>query len=117
VTASFLSFIFALFATTGRPATVRPVLPMSQEEMEVRVRVDAARTLHIDFENVQVVKTTPQIWPDTDLGCPARFREIEQKPTPGFLIVAKVKKTRVTYRTDRLGLVRRCDGAEKKKRR
>lgn len=96
---------------------MRPVLPMSQQEMEVRVRVDAARTLNIDFENVRVLKTTERTWPDTDLGCPARFREIETKPTPGFLIVAKVKTTRVTYRTDRLGLVRRCDGPESKRKR
>jgi hypothetical protein len=114
---SFLSFIFAVVAATvGRPSIVQPVQPMSREEMEIRVRIDAARTLQVEFDDVQVLEAAERMWPDTELGCRPRQPDIEPKPTPGFLVVAKVKAARVTYHTDRAGLVLRCDLSAKKRK-
>ena len=76
--------------------------------MESRVRIDAARTLHVAFEDVRVVEVAERTWPDDRLGCNARERLAETAPTPGFRIVVKVKTKRVTYHTDRAGRVVRC---------
>lgn len=93
-----------------------PVQPMSRQEMEIRVRIDAARTLQVEFEEVQVLEAMERTWPDDGLGCRARDLTIEPKSTPGFLIVAKVKSAKVTYHTDRDGLVLRCDPSGKKRK-
>ena len=115
---SFLSFIFAvLAATVGKPAVVQQVQPMSREEMEVRVRIDAARTLDVAFEEVRLLETAERTWPDQDLGCRPRQPDVVAKPTTGFLIVAKVKAARVTYHTDRAGLVLKCAVQQKSARR
>lgn len=117
VTPSFLSFIFAVLAATiGRPAAMQPVQPMTREEMEIRVRIDAARTLQVTFEEVHVLEATERTWPDEGLGCRARPSDVEPKPTPGFFVVAKVKASRVTYHTDRDGLVLRCDASTQKRK-
>ena len=82
---------------------------MSQQEMEVRVRIDAARRLRVAFENVRVLQVAEQTWPDERLGCSARKLTVDPVPTPGFRIVARAKTTRLTYHTDRrAGRVLRC---------
>jgi hypothetical protein len=114
VSASLLSFLFALYAAIapgGTRVRVQPEL-MSQQEMEVRVRIDAARNLKVDFDDVRVLQVTGQTWPDERLGCSPRKPEVnievEPDPTPGFSIVVKAKTSRVTYHTDRTGRVLRC---------
>ena len=90
---------------------------MSQQEMEVRVRIDASRTLKVAFDDVHIVEVTEQTWSDENLGCKTGKGEVEPKPTPGFRILAKVKASRVTYHTDRNGLVLRCKTPAKKRKR
>jgi hypothetical protein len=87
---------------------------MSQQEMEVRVRIDVARTLKVDFDDVRVIEVTEQTWPDENLGCSRREGEADPEPTPGFRIVAKAKTRRVIYHTDRAGLVLRCPAPARK---
>ncbi len=81
---------------------------MSQQEMEVRVRIDAARRLRVAFEHVRVLEVAGQTWPDERLGCNARKGAVDPHPTPGFRIVARAKASRLTYHTDRAGRVLRC---------
>ena len=114
VSASLLSFLFALYAALvpgGTRPRVQPEL-MSQHEMEVRVRIDAARNLKVEFDDVGVLETTAQTWPDERLGCSARKGEVtiavEPEPTPGFRILVRAKTSRLTYHTDRAGRVLRC---------
>ena len=107
---SLLSFLFALYASVspgGTRVKVQPEL-MSQQEMEVRVRIDAARKHRVAFENVRVLQVAAQTWPDERLGCSTRKGAVDPKPIPGFRIVARAKATRLTYHTDRTGRVLRC---------
>jgi hypothetical protein len=120
VSASLLSFLFGLYAAIapgGTRVRAQPEL-MSQQEMEVRVRIEASRTNKVDFEEVTVLETTGQTWPDEGLGCHARKgeAEAEAKPTQGFRIVAKVKTKRLTYHTDRAGRVVTCPASKKKRK-
>ena len=119
VSASLLSFLFALYAAIapgGTRVKAQPVL-MSQQEMEVRVRIDVSRTRKIEFEDVSVLEVTEQTWPDDRLGCNSRKDEIvKPDPTPGFRIVAKAKTARLTYHTDRNGRVLPCAAPSKSKR-
>ena len=112
MSASLLSFLFALYAAIapgGTRVSVEPEL-MSQQEMEVRVRIDAARTMQIDFEDVRLLQVTAQTWPDERLGCSSKKGdgEVKPDPTPGFRILVRAKTNRVTYHTDRTGRVVRC---------
>jgi hypothetical protein len=87
---------------------VQPEL-MSQQEMEVRVRIDASRKLGVAFDKVRVLQVAEQTWPDERLGCSARKLAVDPVSTPGFRIVATAKTTRLTYHTDRrAGRVLRC---------
>jgi hypothetical protein len=108
---SLLSFLFALYAAVspgGTRVKVQPEL-MSQQEMEVRVRIDAARRLRVAFENVRVLQVAEQTWPDERLGCNTRKLAVDPVSTPGFRIVARATTTRLTYHTDRrAGRVLRC---------
>ena len=82
MSASLLSFLFALYAAIapgGTRVRVEPEL-MSQQEMEVRVRIDAARTMQIDFEDVRLLQVTAQTWPDERLGCSPKKGDGEVKP-------------------------------------
>jgi hypothetical protein len=111
VSQSLLSFVFAALTAAGlmgKPAVVQPVELMSRQEMESRVRIDAARTLQVAFEDVRVVEAAERTWPDDRLGCKTREQPAEAAPIPGFRIVVKVKAKRVTYHTDRAGRVVRC---------
>ena len=90
---------------------------MSQQEMEVRVRIDASRRLRVAFDKVRVLEVAGRTWPDERLGCSARKRAVDPAPTEGFRIVAKVKATRLTYHTDRTGRVLRCAVPAKKNKR
>lgn len=112
MTPSFLSFVFSVLAaiTTGaKPAPVRPVQLMSQQEMEARVRLDVSRVRQVKYEEVQVTATTAQTWPDDRLGCASKREAVDPKPTPGFRIIAKSKRSHLTYHTDRNGRVLRCE--------
>jgi hypothetical protein len=117
VSQSLLSFVFAALSAAGllgKPAVVQPVEPMSRQEMESRVRIDASRTLDVAFNDVRVVDVAERTWPDARLGCNAREQPAEATPTPGFRVVVKVKAKRVTYHTDRAGRVVRCAALPKK---
>lgn len=118
VSQSLLSFVFAALTAAGvlgKPAVVQPVALMSRQEMESRVRIDAARTLLVAFEDVRVVEVAERMWPDDRLGCDPREKPAEAAPTPGFRVVVKVKTNRVTYHTDRAGRVVRCAAPAKKR--
>ena len=119
LSASLLSFLFALYAAIapgGTRVKAQPVL-MSQQEMEVRVRIDASRTRKIDFEDVRLLEVTEQTWPDDRLGCSSRKDEVvKPEPTPGFRMIAKAKTARLTYHTDRNGRVLQCTASKKHKR-
>jgi len=116
---SLLSFLFAVYSSIspgGTRVRVEPE-PMSRQEMEVRVRIDASRNLHVAFNEVRVLQVSERTWPDERLGCSARKRPVDPAPTPGFRIVARAKATRLTYHTDRAGRVLRCAAPAKKRRR
>jgi hypothetical protein len=87
---------------------------MSQQEMEVRVRIDASRKLGVAFDKVRVLQVAERTWPDERLGCSARKPVADPAPIPGFRIVARTKATRLTYHTDRTGRVLRCAVPAKK---
>jgi hypothetical protein len=115
---SLVSFLFALHAAAlpvGRPARVPEV--MSQQEMEVRVRIDVSRRLRVPLDKVRVLQVAERTWPDERLGCSARKPVADPAPTPGFRIVARARATRLTYHTDRAGHVLRCAVPAKKSKR
>jgi hypothetical protein len=87
---------------------VQTIKPMSQHEMEGRVRIEAGRYIGMAFDQVRVVETRERTWPDRGLGCNARRGVLEPMPTPGFLIVVQAGARRLTYHTDRFGRVLRC---------
>jgi hypothetical protein len=105
---SFLIVILAVAPVAVRQADVRPPTPMSQEEIEVRVRTDAARRFRTTLEAVQVAETAERTWPDRGLGCHARRGVLEPTPTPGFRILVQAGTRRLTYHTDRFGRLLRC---------
>jgi hypothetical protein len=86
---------------------------MSQQEMEVRVRTDAARRLRLTLDEVRVTETAERTWPDRGLGCNARRGVFEPAPTPGFRILVEASTQRLTYHTDRFGRVLRCTAPAK----
>ena len=111
MTQSFLSFLFAILAaapTVGKRPSGPPVQPMSQEEMEARVRIDVSHTLQVRFDDVRLIETVERTWPDRQLGCATQKSASDPVPTPGFRIIAEVKAERLTYHTDRFGRVVRC---------
>ena len=108
---SCLSFLFAILASA--PAAVcqtdgQPVNPLSQQEIEARVRIDAARRLRVTLEEVRVAETAERTWPDRGLGCNARRGVFEPTPTPGFRILVQAGTRRLIYHTDRFGRLLRC---------
>ena len=111
VTQGFLSFLIVILAADPvavRQADVQPPTLLSQDEVEVRVRMDAARRLRMTFEEVRVAETAERTWPDRGLGCNARRGVLEPTPTPGFRILVQAGTQRLTYHTDRFGRVLRC---------
>ena len=86
----------------------QPAAPMSRDEMELRVRTDAARRLRVTRDDVRVVEAAERTWPDRGLGCSARRGVLEPMPTPGFRIVVEAGTRRLTYHTDRFGRMLRC---------
>ena len=106
-----LTFAIAVFAAAPvavRQADVQPVKPMSQDEMEVRVRADAARRLRVTVDEVRVAETAERTWPDRGLGCNARRGVFEPAPTPGYRIIVQAGNRRLTYHTDRSGRLLNC---------
>ena len=106
-----LVVLFAALAAApvaAKQADVPPALPLSQEDLELRVRTDAARRLLVTLSEVQVAEAAARTWPDRGLGCNARRGVLEPAPTPGFRIVVKSGTRRLTYHTDRFGRLLRC---------
>ncbi|HEY0285336.1 MAG TPA: hypothetical protein VGC23_08105 [Vicinamibacterales bacterium] len=105
---SLLLAILTGVQAAAAQADVQPVKPMSQQEMEARVRIDAARRLQMTVDEIQIAETVERTWPDRGLGCNARRGVFEPTPTPGFRILVQAGTQRLTYHTDRLGRVLRC---------
>lgn len=112
---SFLAFLFALLTAaspSGGAKSVQPAQPMSQAEMESRVRIDAARELKVQYEDVGIIETTERTWTDQALGCKGlAASNAETASVPGFRIAVKIDKRRLTYHTDRFGRVVQCTAA------
>ena len=112
---SFLAFLFALLTAaspSGGAKSVQPAQPMSQEEMESRVRIAAARELNVPYEDVGIVETTGRTWTDNALGCKGPGpSDAEPAGISGFRIAVKIDKRRLTYHTDRFGRVVQCTAA------
>ena len=111
MTRSCFSLLLAILAgvqAAAAQADVQPVKPMSQQEMEARVRIDAARRLQVTVDEIQIAETVERTWPDRGLGCNARRGVFEPTPTPGFRILVQAGTQRLTYHTDRFGRVLRC---------
>ena len=111
-----LTFLFAILAAVrwrSAQADVQPATPLSQQEMEARVRIDAARRLRVTFDEVRVAETAERTWPDRGLGCNARRGVLEPTPTPGFRILVQAGTRRLTYHTDRFGRLLRCTAPTK----
>jgi len=117
MSASLLSFLFALYAAISPGGTRPRVQPelMSQQEMEVRVRIHASRTLKVAFDDVRVLETIETTWPDERLGCSELALAVDPEPTPGFRVAVKVQAKHTTYHTDRTGRVLKCAAADKKR--
>jgi hypothetical protein len=116
VTQGFLSFLIVILAAdlvAVRQADVQPPTLLSQDEVEVRVRMDAARRLRMTFEEVRVAETAERTWPDRGLGCNARRGVLAPAPTPGFRILVQAGTRRLTYHTDRFGRLLHCTAPAK----
>jgi hypothetical protein len=115
VSQSFLAFLFAVLTAaspSGGAKSVQPAQPMSQEEMESRVRIDAARELNVQYGEVGIIETTERTWTDQSLGCKSPARPgAESASISGFRIAVKIDKRRLTYHTDRFGRVVQCTAA------
>ena len=111
MTPSWFSLLLAILAgvqAAAAQADVQPVKPMSQQEMEARVRIDAARRLQVTVDEIQIAETVERTWPDRGLGCNARRGVLEPARTPGFRILVQAGTQRLTYHTDRFGRVLHC---------
>jgi hypothetical protein len=112
VSQSFLAFLFAVLTAaspSGGARSVQPAQPMSQEEMESRVRIDASKQLKVKYEDVTLVETAERTWSDNDLGCKGPGSSATESATvSGFRIAVKVDDRRLTYHTDRFGRVLQC---------
>ena len=88
---------------------MQPAQPMSQEEMESRVRIDASKQLKVKYEDVTLVETAERTWSDNELGCKGPGSSATEPATvSGFRIAVKVDDRRLTYHTDRFGRVLQC---------
>ena len=108
---SVLAFLFATLAVasaSGGQADVSPTVPLSREEIEARVRIDAAGRLRVTLDEIKIAETAERTWPDRGLGCNARRGVLEPAPTPGFRILVQAGTRRLTYHTDRFGRMLRC---------
>lgn len=91
----------------------KPVVELSQEQTELKVREDVARRLRLPVAEVRIVESAPRIWPDRGLGCVARRGVFEPMDVPGFRVVAEARSRRFIYHTDRYGRLMRCPSAPK----
>jgi hypothetical protein len=67
-----------------------------------------ARELNIAIGEVSVISVTPQVWPDSSLGCPQPDTLYAQVLTPGYRVMVDVSGEQLEFHTDERGTVVRC---------
>ncbi|MGH2616044.1 MAG: ferritin-like domain-containing protein [Thermomicrobiales bacterium] len=67
-----------------------------------------ARELAVSPGEIDVISVTPQIWPDSSLGCPQPDTLYAQVVTPGYQVTVEVAGEQITFHTDERGIVVRC---------
>ena len=86
-----------------------PTLATPDADVEAGPALSAiASELGVPRDALNVVELTPQIWPDTSLGCPRPDMLYAQVITPGFRIVVDVNGERVEFHADERGTIVRC---------
>jgi hypothetical protein len=98
----------ALSIAAEPPAQDSQRVELSQQQIETRVKAEAARRFGVEAEEVRLVDVKARVWPDAGLGCHARRGVFEPSPVPGFRIVAEADGRRLVYHTDRRGRLLRC---------
>lgn len=85
-------------ATYGRPQ--RPLVPMRNIElMTQQAKEILAASMRAQASEIRVVSLTPEVWPDTGLGCRAALAPIA-RPTSGFRIALEYSGRVYTFSTD-----------------
>jgi hypothetical protein len=67
-----------------------------------------ARELNVATGEVSVISVTPQVWPDSSLGCPQPDTLYAQVLTPGYQVMVDVSGEQIEFHTDERGTVVRC---------
>jgi hypothetical protein len=86
-----------------------PALATPDADVEAEPALAAiASELGVARDDLDVVEVTPQVWPDTSLGCPRPDMLYAQVITPGFQILVDVNGDRIEFHADERGTVVRC---------
>lgn len=75
-------------------------------------RQDLARRALVPPQDIVVVRTTEQHWPDGSLGCPQPGRMYTQAIVPGYQVVLQAAGKDYVYHTDRRGGFIVCDQSQ-----
>lgn len=70
---------------------------------------DLAKRLTVSGARIRIVAESDEVWSDSTFGCTGRKPLDEPEPVPGFAFTLDVDGVRYRYRSDRHGVLRRCD--------
>ena len=81
---------------------------MTQDELTLRARQEAARALGLQIEQVTLERIEEIDWPDASLGCPEPGRMYAQVITPGYRVVLRASGQEHVVHADQSGRVVYC---------
>ena len=93
---------------------IEPRRPANARGLDVAIeeaRKDLARRLGAEASQVRLLRTQPQMWPDSSLGCPRADELIVAGPVAGYRLSLQHASRVYTYHTD-LTQVRPCPAIE-----
>lgn len=103
-------------APTPTPATITQEASDGASVVPARLlaiyQQDLARRALVPPQDIVVVRTTEQHWPDGSLGCPQPGRMYTQAIVPGYQVVLRAAGKDYAYHADRRGGFIVCDQAQ-----
>ncbi|HEY3313528.1 MAG TPA: hypothetical protein VGK00_17955 [Anaerolineales bacterium] len=95
---------------SGQPPelTPPPQTGSSLDSLQASAMQDLAQRQSTRLEDIKVIETREETWPDTSLGCPQPDMMYAQMVTPGYVIVLSSPGGQFEYHTDRNMTVVQC---------